>query len=139
MSCDSIRSQFFLLLYGELTFDQEELVEQHLQSCADCRAELERQKNLGAALAAHALDAPAGLLSRCRGDLRLKIASAARAREAKPGFAARSRQALRLLLGPSDGFLQLRFLFAARRRGGTPARGVLRRAHHSAAHCPGSL
>lgn len=103
MSCDSIRNRFFLLLYEELPLDEEKLVEQHLQSCADCRAELERQKKLGAALSAHALDAPEDLLLRCRRDLRFKTASAARAHEAKPGFAARARQAMRLLLSPAAG------------------------------------
>ena len=103
MSCDSIKDQLFLLLYGELPFAEEELVEQHLQSCAGCSAEFERQKKLSAALSAHALDVPGDLLERCRRDLRFKTASAASARQAQHGFLWRARQALSLLFGPSTG------------------------------------
>jgi hypothetical protein len=103
MSCDSVKDQIFLLLYGELPFAEEELVEQHLQSCADCRAELERQKTLGAALSAHALDVPGDLLARCRRDLLFKTAAASSARQAQPGFLVRARQAVSLLFGPSAG------------------------------------
>jgi hypothetical protein len=103
MSCDSIRNQFFLLLHGELPFDEEELVEQHLAACADCRAELERQRKLGEVLSAQALEVPEDLLARCRRDLRFKTADAAREPQAKIGLVARAREALRFLFGPSTG------------------------------------
>ncbi len=41
--------QFALLLYGELSFDEEERVDAHLDGCAECRAALEREKSLHAA------------------------------------------------------------------------------------------
>jgi hypothetical protein len=103
MSCDSIRNRFFLLLYGELTFDEEELIEQHLETCADCRAELERQKTLSEALSAQALEPSDELLSRCRRDLHFKTANAARAPRPGLGFSARFRQAMRALFGMSSG------------------------------------
>lgn len=103
MSCDSIRDQFFLFLHGELTFDEEELVERHLESCADCRAELDKQRRIGELVSAQALEAPRELLSRCRRDLKFKAAHLVRAPESRPGFLARAGQALRVMLGPSAG------------------------------------
>ena len=37
MSCAAAREQLALLLYGELSFDEEERVESHLDACAECR------------------------------------------------------------------------------------------------------
>jgi hypothetical protein len=103
MSCESIRNQFFLLLYGELTFGEEELVEQHLASCADCRAELDRQRALADAASAEAVDVPDDLLTRCRRDLRFKTAIAARQPRARHGILARIHQSLNLLSAFSAG------------------------------------
>ena len=55
MKCQAARDQFALLLYGELSFDEEERVESHLDGCADCRAALERQKALHDAVDAAAV------------------------------------------------------------------------------------
>ena len=38
-----------MLLYGELSFDEEETVDAHLEGCAECRAALERERALHAA------------------------------------------------------------------------------------------
>ena len=40
-SCDAVRDQFAMLLYGELSFDEEGHVEEHLETCAECQAALE--------------------------------------------------------------------------------------------------
>jgi hypothetical protein len=69
MNCAAARDRFALLLYGELTFDEEERVESHLDVCADCRAALEREKALHAALDAVEVRPSPALLSRCREDL----------------------------------------------------------------------
>jgi hypothetical protein len=45
-TCDPIRKQLAMLLYGELSFDEEERVETHLESCEDCRGALERERAL---------------------------------------------------------------------------------------------
>lgn len=66
--CKNIREQFALLLYGELSFDEEERVESHLDGCAECRGALERQKALHEAIDAAALTPSPALLSRCRED-----------------------------------------------------------------------
>jgi hypothetical protein len=69
MDCAQARMHFALLLYGELSFDEEEGVDAHLDGCAGCRAELERQKSLHAALDGLAVEPPASLLRTCRADL----------------------------------------------------------------------
>jgi hypothetical protein len=68
-NCERVRGQFALLLYGELSFDEEERVESHLDGCAECRAALQRQKSLHDALDGVAVTPSPALLSRCREDL----------------------------------------------------------------------
>lgn len=69
MNCKNIREQFALLLYGELSFDEEERIDSHLDGCADCRAALARQKVLHEAVDAAAVTPSPALLNRCREDL----------------------------------------------------------------------
>ncbi len=67
--CKNIREQFALLLYGELSFDEEERIDSHLDGCADCRTALARQKVLHEAVDAAAVTPSPALLNRCREDL----------------------------------------------------------------------
>jgi len=69
MNCKNIREQFALLLYGELSFDEEERIDSHLDGCADCRDALARQKVLHEAVDAAAVTPSPALLNRCREDL----------------------------------------------------------------------
>jgi hypothetical protein len=69
MNCKNIREQFALLLYGELSFDEEERIDSHLDGCAECRAALARQKVLHEAVDAAAVTPSPALLNRCREDL----------------------------------------------------------------------
>lgn len=62
-----------MLLYGELSFDQEEAVESHLGGCGPCREALERQRALHAAFDAFQSDPPASLLLECRTDLMARL------------------------------------------------------------------
>jgi hypothetical protein len=68
-NCEKVRGQFALLLYGELSFDEEERVESHLDGCAECRTALQRQRALHEALDGIAVTPSPALLSRCREDL----------------------------------------------------------------------
>jgi len=68
-NCEKVRGQFALLLYGELSFDEEERVESHLDGCAECRTALQRQKALHDALDGVAVTPSPALLTRCREDL----------------------------------------------------------------------
>jgi hypothetical protein len=68
-NCKNVQGQFALLLYGELSFDEEERVESHLDGCAECRGALGRQRALHDALDGVAVTPSPALLSRCREDL----------------------------------------------------------------------
>jgi hypothetical protein len=69
ISCEDVRNQLALLLYAELSFDQEELVDQHIDACSACHAALARQKSLHAAIDDIAVLAAPSLLASCREDL----------------------------------------------------------------------
>lgn len=67
--CNAVRDDLALLLYGELSFDEEERVERHLDSCASCRGALERQKAVHAAIDEVEVTPSPALLASCREDL----------------------------------------------------------------------
>lgn len=69
MTCDTVRNSFSLFLYGELGFEEEEAVHRHLETCADCRAGLERERALHAALDLAELEPAPELLVACRARL----------------------------------------------------------------------
>jgi len=75
MTCEKARSEFPFLLYGELSFDQEEAVERHLDGCPECRAALASEKHFHAALNLSDTALPSGLLSSSRGQLLAHLAS----------------------------------------------------------------
>lgn len=73
MTCETARQQLVLFIYGELSFDEEELIEQHLESCEECRLERVQLESLASVLEPGEAEVPAGLLARCRRDLVVKI------------------------------------------------------------------
>jgi putative zinc finger protein len=73
MTCGAAREQLALLLYGELSFDQEERVEAHLDTCGECRVALEQEKALHAAFDSVEAGSSPSLLRDCREDLRLRL------------------------------------------------------------------
>ena len=74
MTCELARSRLSLFLYGELSFDEEEALQQHLESCEGCRHALEREKVWHEAVDLHATEPPANLLAQFRQDLRARLA-----------------------------------------------------------------
>lgn len=72
--CDAVRDLFALYLYGELSFDEEERVESHVDACESCRAALDREKELHAAFDGVAVEPPASLLNACRANLEDRLA-----------------------------------------------------------------
>lgn len=68
LNCADARMLFSMLLYGELSFDEEERVDTHLDTCAECKAALEREKSLHVAFDGVALEPAASLLRECRTD-----------------------------------------------------------------------
>lgn len=69
MTCDSLSKLIPLYFYGELTPDEEDRLEQHLDACAVCTGELDRQRALAAALDTRQSTVPPHLLDACRADL----------------------------------------------------------------------
>jgi len=69
MNCEAVTKALALYYYGELAGEVEEGVEDHLQSCASCQAELERQRAFAAALDSQALSPDSDLLAECRHEL----------------------------------------------------------------------
>ncbi len=65
-TCDAARDQLALLLYGELSFDEEERIDQHLDSCIECRAALDRQRAVHAAIDDLEVSPAPALLTSCR-------------------------------------------------------------------------
>ncbi len=67
--CALVRDQLDLFLYGELSFDEEETVEVHLDVCAECREALDAQRELHAAFDRMEIEPPQSLLRECRATL----------------------------------------------------------------------
>lgn len=78
MNCESVVKSLSLFLYGELSFDEEEAVHQHLAACEACRKALERERRLHAELKDLPPEPSPDLLAQCRSSL------AARLREERP-------------------------------------------------------
>ncbi len=74
MNCDEARKNLALFLYGELSFDEEELVEVHIDECAACREELAREKAMFAALDEVEMLPRPEALAESRAELRQRLA-----------------------------------------------------------------
>jgi hypothetical protein len=86
MTCEEARKNLPLLLYGELSFDEEELVEVHIDECAACRRALAREKALFAALDDVEMVPSPAALAESRAELRrqLALSGAAPSRSSNP-------------------------------------------------------
>ncbi len=73
MNCEPVREQLPLLLYGELSFDEEEAVESHLDGCADCRTALEHERELLAVFDQVAVEPSPALLRASRESLAQRL------------------------------------------------------------------
>ena len=73
-NCAAVKDFFALYLYGELSFDEEESVESHLDGCAGCRKALERQREVQVALDNIAIEPSSTLLRSCREELHMRLA-----------------------------------------------------------------
>ncbi len=78
MTCEEARKNLPLFLYGELSFDEEELVEVHIDECPACRTALAREKAMFRALdEAEMVPAPRQL-EESRAELRRRLSLAGR-------------------------------------------------------------
>jgi hypothetical protein len=69
MNCESVTKLIPLYFYGELPAEEEDRLEQHLDSCAACARQAESQRALSVALDRRAKQPTAALLAECRHDL----------------------------------------------------------------------
>jgi hypothetical protein len=76
MKCDDAARLLPLQLYGELSFDDDEFLEQHLDGCQSCRAERKRTQALHRSLDGFQPDVDQALLANCRRNLRLALPAA---------------------------------------------------------------
>jgi hypothetical protein len=74
-NCPAVRELFALYLYGELSFDEEESVESHLDTCAACGKALERQREVQVALDNLGIEPAPSLLRSCREELHMRLAA----------------------------------------------------------------
>lgn len=73
MNCVECESSLVFYLYGELSAETEESIEQHLDVCGDCRASETRLATMHRAIEAERLEPSLELLSACRQDLAAKV------------------------------------------------------------------
>ena len=69
MTCEEARKNCRCFLYGELSFEDEEMVEVHMDECAACREALAREKAMFRSLD-RGSDAGRGAAGGCRAELR---------------------------------------------------------------------
>jgi len=69
MNCESVIKLIPLYFYGELSPEEEDRLEQHLDGCAECRREAEMQRSVAAAMDRREMHPSAALLAECRHDL----------------------------------------------------------------------
>ena len=73
MNCESVRNSLSLLLYGELSFDDEERIEQHLDLCEPCRELFRKESAIHSLMDADECEPQPGMLAECRRDLRIRL------------------------------------------------------------------
>ena len=76
MNCESVKKNAALFLYGELTIEEEQSFQDHVEACADCRRDFETEKRVQAALNRNEVDVDPALLVRSRRDLALRLEKA---------------------------------------------------------------
>jgi hypothetical protein len=77
MKCEDSRKLLPLFLYGELSFEEEERLEVHMDECAGCRDALAHEKVLFKSLDAAEVAPSLELLAECRAQLRESLQHAA--------------------------------------------------------------
>ncbi len=80
MNCESAKKNAALFLYGELTIEEEQSFQDHIEACAECRGKFETARRLHAALDRREAEVDPALLARCRRDLALRLEGVQRRR-----------------------------------------------------------
>jgi hypothetical protein len=97
MKCEEATKFLPLFLYGELSFEEEERLETHIDECDACRGALDRERALHKALDAGELLPSEELLATCRNELRRRVAHI---EPAQGGFWSRLREGFTIRIHP---------------------------------------
>src|SRR3977135_1314036 len=73
MKCEEVKKTLPLFLYVELSFDEEERLEMHIDECDSCRGGLERERAMFKALDSAEAAPTQELLDQCRAELRGRL------------------------------------------------------------------
>jgi hypothetical protein len=103
MKCEEARESMPLFLYGELSFEDEEWFEMHVDECAQCRDALAKQKALFQSLDAAEAIPSAELLDDCRAELHQRLA---RVKPEQAGFWDKLRQGFSINFHFAPGWMQ---------------------------------
>ncbi len=76
MNCDGATKNLSLFLYGELSIEEEQAFQDHLEACVACRKAFEEEKAIHELLDRREESPSAALLARCRRDLNLRLEAA---------------------------------------------------------------
>ena len=76
MNCELAKKNAALFLYGELTIEEEQAFQDHIETCADCGREFETEKRMQAALSRSEAAVDPALLVRSRRELALRLENA---------------------------------------------------------------
>ncbi len=80
MTCEAVGKNVSLFLYGELSLEDEQAFQDHIDACAACRKTFEAGRAMHELLDARDQEVPPSLLARCRRDFEEKIDAMAPAR-----------------------------------------------------------
>ena len=103
MKCDDARKWLPLFLYGELSFEEEERLELHLDECDACREQLTREKTFHRALDDAEIVPSSELLANSRQQLRRAIAHA---EPVRGGFWSHVRESFAVRFHPTPVVMQ---------------------------------
>lgn len=73
MTCETFRELLPLALYGEVSFEEEEQLDEHAMTCESCAEDRERLTQIIRSVGSEPAGVPPGLLSRCRRDLSARL------------------------------------------------------------------
>jgi plasmid stability protein len=73
MSCDFVKENVELYVFGELSFEQEETFESHLAGCAECHGLVEEHRAMLRLMNEAEVEPPAVLLAQCRQGLKRNL------------------------------------------------------------------
>ncbi len=106
MKCEDARKTLPLFLYGELSFEDEERLEVHIDECDPCRAALAREKALFKSLDAAEMIPSADLLAECRTELRQRLAHLEQVDPGRASFWDKIRQGFTIHFHFAPGLMQ---------------------------------